>query len=482
MHIGRFATALMAVVMQTATLAATTRDSLTVSPQGVVLDGPEATQQLIVTQLVEGGRIDQTRDVEYRIEDTNIASVTMTGQVIPHREGKTNLIVRLAERSVQIPVVVQGLTDPIPVSFRHEVLPILSKSGCNSGGCHGKAEGQNGFKLSVFGFDADFDHGALVKEGRGRRVFISAPEHSLLLRKATGEAPHGGGARMAPDSTWYRRLTRWIGDGAEMDEEGSPQITGIEVEPAGIIMSPNATQQLRVTAVSSDGRRRCVTSEAEYASNSDEIASADHDGLISVSDIPGEAAILVRYMGQVGLCRVTLPQPDTPFTRPQEHNFVDTAVWDKLEQLGLQPGEIADDATFFRRASLDVIGTLPTALEVRKFLEDESGDKRSRAVRELLTRPEYATYWAMRWSDILRIDKSIVTSQGAVGMTRWLRRQFRENKPYDEFAREIVTARGNTLSESPAAFYQVHKDPKMLGDSISQVFLGVRIGCAELFF
>jgi hypothetical protein len=184
-------------------------------------------------------------------------------------------------------------------------------------------------------------------------------------------------------------------------------------------------------------------------------------------------------MGQVGVCRVTLPQLGVTYPRPPENNFIDKAVWDKLHQLGIRPSDLADDATFLRRVYLDTIGTLPTATEAREFLRDDSSDKRSRLIDRLLKRTEYADYWAMRWADILRVDKSIVTPQGAVAMTRWLRRQFSDNTPYDEFVRSIVTARGNTLSESPAAFYQVHKDPQMLGRSVSQVFLGVRIECAQ---
>ncbi|MEO2033643.1 MAG: DUF1549 domain-containing protein [Planctomycetaceae bacterium] len=452
---------------------------LRVSPVAVSLDSPEATQQLLVTTDVAGRAKDLTHSVRYESSDPAIAVVTDDGRVQPRREGTTEIVIHHEGTIERLPVVVEGLTSPTAVSFRREVLPILSKSGCNSGGCHGKAEGQNGFKLSIFGFDAVADHDALVKEGRGRRVSMSAPDHSLLLLKGSAEVPHGGGARIEKGSLWYRRMARWIAEGARFDEESAPHVESIEVEPARIVMSAGATQQLRVTAIDSTGRRRCVTVEAEYHSNADEISVADSDGLVTVSSVPGEAAILVRFMGQVGVCRVTLPQPDIEFDRPPENNFVDAAVWDKLERLGIRPSELADDATFLRRVYLDTIGTLPTAREGREFIASDSPDKRRELIDHLLERSEYADYRALRWADILRVDKSIISAQGAVAMTRWLRRQFQENTPYDEFAREIVAASGNTLAESPAAFYQVHKDPPMLGRSISQVFLGVRIGCAE---
>lgn len=452
---------------------------LTVRPSRVELRGPEAQQQLLVLARQAGLIVDRTRDVRYSSRDEHVVEVTETGRLLPHSEGQT--IVRVQEGSslVEVPVAVRGLIEPSPVSFRHEVLPILTKAGCNSGGCHGKAEGQNGFKLSIFAFDPEADHNALVKEGRGRRISITSHEASLLLRKATGETPHGGGAKLKKGSLWYRRLARWIAEGARIDDESAPSVTAIEVSPRHVVMTPRRTQQLQVTAIDSRGRRRCVTVEAEYESNADLIADADHSGLVTVSDIPGEAGILVRYMGHVDVCRVTLPQPDTQFVRPASRNFVDEAVWEKLAELGVQPSDDVDDATFLRRVSLDTIGTLPTVAEAREFLADTSPDKRRRLIDRLLERSEYADYWAMRWADILRVDKSIVTPQGTVAMTRWLREQFRRNTPYDEFAWQVITAQGNTLSESPAAFYQVHKDPEMVGRAVSQVFLGVRIECAQ---
>jgi hypothetical protein len=238
------------------------------------------------------------------------------------------------------------------VSFRDEVIPILSKSGCNSGGCHGKAEGQNGFKLSVFGFDPVFDHAALAYEGRGRRVFPADPDKSLLIQKAIATIPHGGGRRVQPDSRWHRLLRRWISEGLPLDEQSVDQVTGIIVEPSDAILSAKTFQQLRVTAVTQSGSKRGVTSESDFQSNNDVIAVVDSDGLIQATDVPGEAAILVRYMGHVAVCRVTLPGPDLKFERPAENNFADGLVWDKLERLRILPAPLASDAVFLRRVFL----------------------------------------------------------------------------------------------------------------------------------
>ncbi|HEV3005594.1 MAG TPA: DUF1549 and DUF1553 domain-containing protein, partial [Pirellulales bacterium] len=235
----------------------------------------------------------------------------------------------------------------------------------------------------------------------------------------------------------------------------------------------------RVTAVDAAGARRCVTMEAGYESNAPTIADVDRRGLVQASDLAGEAAILVRFQGHVAVSRITIPRPGVLFARPAETNFIDKLVWDKLQRLGIVPSEPADDATFLRRLYLDVIGTLPTADEARAFLADTGPDKRARLIDRVLDREEYADYWAMRWSDLLRVDRDRVTPPVAIATSRWLHRQFAENRPYDEFVREIVTVQGNTAAEGPAGFYRVLDTPELLARSMSQLFLGVRIECAQ---
>lgn len=464
---------------------------LRVAPGSVVLDRPEATQQLLVTGIHPTGRfVDLTRTVTFRAIDPQVASIDRRGTIHPHREGRTEIVIEQGAEKLRVPVEVTGLHRPAPVSFEHEIIPILTKARCNSGGCHGKAEGQNGFKLSVFGFDPAADYAALASESRGRRLFLADPSRSPLIRKSIAATPHGGGRKIAVESLAYQRLIRWIAEGAQFAGAAAP-IASLQIEPEERLMLGGEAQQLQVTAVDANGRRYCVTAEAEYESNADTIAQVSPSGLIETGDVPGEASILVRYMGQVAVCRVTHPQKSGPFVRPPEVNFIDELVWNKLERLGIQPSEPADDATFIRRAFLDTIGTLPTPAEVREFLADVKGDRgpgtgdpgreerRARLVDRLLARQEYADYWAMRWADLLRVDQDRVQPQGAVAMTRWLRQQFAENRPYDEFAREIVTARGNTYDEGPAAVFKVLDTPEVVSRSFSQLFLGVRIECAQ---
>ena len=451
-----------------------------VTPANAVLDDPEATLQLLVDGKSADGRgIDLTRAAKYRSEDPTIAVVDELGLVQPLRDGKTSIVVDHAGATHKVPVEVHGVDKPHPISFPRDIVPILTKTACNMGGCHGKAEGQNGFKLSVFGFDTRADHAALVYEGRGRRISLSAPEQSLLLRKAVATEPHGGGQRMEVGSLRYRRLVRWVSEGAGFVVDNAPQIVRIEVEPTEQILLAKENRQLRVWAVDEAGIRHCVTTEAEYESNASIIAGVDGRGFVQAGNVPGEAAVLARYLGHVTVCRVTIPRPDVKFTRPPEVNFIDKLAWDKLQRLGIEPSGMCDDATFARRAYLDVIGTLPTAAEARAFLADKAADKRAKLVDTLLARPEYADYWTMRFSDLLRVDQTKITPAGAVAFTRWLRKQFTANQPYDAMVREILTAKGNVKAEGPAAYFKAVDTPELMARYISQAFLGVRIECAQ---
>ena len=449
-----------------------------VNPVEVTLVGPESSQQLVVTQDTANGLIDLTHNSKYRSKNEDIAVVSDRGIVRPVGEGLTEVRVSSSTGTKIIPIHVQHFTDPKPISFRRDIQPILTKAACNSGGCHGKADGQNGFRLSLFGFDDEFDFAAVVKAARGRRVNVAAPATSLFLRKATGDLPHGGGRKIENGGLWYARVLRWLSEGAVLDEPHELETTRIEIFPSTVNMLHDSGQQLQVFAVGSDGTRRCVTREAEFISNATDVAEVGSDGLVQVSTVPGEAAILARYRGQVSVARVRLPQSGD-IQRPMLTNPIDMLVWDRFALLGIQPSELVDDGNFLRRVYLDSIGTLPTVAEARGFLGDSAPDKREKLIEYLLSRGEYADFWAMKWADILRVDRERIQSNGTIAMTRWLREQFANNRPYDEFVTDVITVSGSTVSESPAAFYVVHNDAEKLARSISQAFLGVRIECAQ---
>lgn len=455
---------------------------LQTSPSEVFLDRPEASQQVLIWRAIDNDRrIDLTRQATFSIEPSDVATVDERGLVRPLKNGAASLSITVGEHFATIPVTVSRLDNPEKISFHHEIIPILTKARCNSGGCHGKAEGQNGFKLSIFGFDAQADYDAIVRETRGRRVALTNPLGSLLIQKGAARIPHGGAQAIEPDSDRERRLIRWIAEGAEfqVNDQSEPEIVGIEVEPLEQVLFAGESVQLRVSTIDSLGRRQCVTNNSEFESNAVALAQVDARGLIQASTIPGEAAIFVNHLGHVATCRVTLPRPQQTFQRPSENNFIDTLTWDKLHRLGIPPSGLCDDATFLRRASLDVIGTLPTPDQVRAFLNDSAPDKRERLIDQLLERDEYADYWTMKWLDILRADQLTISPQGAVAMQRWLRRCFSENRPYDQWAVELLTVQGNTSAEGPGSFYKILNKPDEAARSVSQLLLGVRIECAQ---
>ncbi|MBL8820169.1 MAG: DUF1549 domain-containing protein [Planctomyces sp.] len=466
-------------------------ETLQVFPAEIRLDSPESSVQVIVhSKLLINSQnsfgatgqvqtLDRTRDANYTSADASVIQITREGLVTPVADGQTSLNVEVDGLRRQVPVIVSGISSPTPVSFQHQIMPILSKAGCNSGACHGKAEGQNGFKLSVFGYDSATDYDAIVRDGRGRRVFPADPSRSLLLLKATAVTPHGGGQKFARDSRWFRLMERWVSEGMPNPSDDNDPLVSVRVEPSEFTLAAHEGVQLRVIAVRKSGTESDVTHEADYQSNADTIAGVDRTGRVATNDVPGEAAILVRYMGHVAVSRITRPRISSPFTRPPEHNFVDTHIWNKLEHLQIPPSELSTDEEFIRRAFLDSIGTLPSVDEVREFSADIRPEKRTILIDGLLTRPEYSLYWAQRWADLLQVDKDIVTPQGAVAMTRWIHHQFSQNVPYDEFARDVITAEGITTAETPAGFFQVQSDAEKAGRAVSQLFLGVRIECAQ---
>lgn len=452
---------------------------LKIIPEKIELDSPDEVDQLIVTVLAPNqSSADVTEQAKFEVSPP-IALITGQGQVQALQSGEAAIKISWREQSASIPIRIGRIEEAAPISFHRDVLPMLTKSGCNSGGCHGKAEGQNGFRLSVFGSDAEADLDAIMRESRGRRVSLASPDESLLLQKAAGILPHGGGVKIERDSVWYRKLRRWIADGCPHNPTEVDSVLGIEVEPAELSFPVAATHQLRVTAVYESGFRRGVTVESDFQSNFDAVAGVDSLGKVRVNEVPGEAAILVRYQGQVGICRVTRPKQTSALGSIPVGNKLDAAVANKLNGLGIPASPRVNDAGFVRRVYLDTIGRLPTLEETRSFLEDTSADKRDRLIDQLLQRPEYAEYWAMLWSDLLRVDKDKIGGEAAAGMHSWLRESFSQNKPYDLFAKEILTASGSTLAGSPAPFFQVHDSPESLTKSVSQLFLGVRIECAQ---
>jgi hypothetical protein len=454
----------------------------TVDPASVRLHGPHSRYSLLVHGRTPDGRlVDRTHAARFQSSDPKVARVTPAGVVLPAGDGAATILVQVDGRTLSVAVAVEGTTLPRRFSFPNDVLPILSRFGCNASGCHGKAEGQNGFKLSVFGFDAAADYAALAAESRGRRVFPAAPEQSLLLRKVSGQAPHGGGLRIRADSTDYETLRGWIAAGLPFGSPSEPEVASVRVEPHERVLDLQGRQQLRVIARWTDGREADVTAHAKFGSNTNAIATVGESGLVHAGDVPGEAAIMASFMNAVDTFRVVVPRPQRidPYPALPENNFIDRHVFRKLRQLNILPSEPADDAEYLRRVYLDVIGTLPTAAEARRFLADRDPAKRAKLVDALLERPEFADFWALRWADLLRVDRAGLGQKRAYAYWKWIRDSFASGQPYDQLARALVTAEGPLDEAAPASFYKVVPKPGQAASTLAQAFLGVRIACAE---
>ena len=456
---------------------------LNVLPPRVVLHGPDSRWQLLVSHAEQGLSFDSTRTAEYRSKDSGVASVSPDGVVRGVSDGQTVVEISANGQTRSIPVVVREAAAKRHVHFENDVLPILSRFGCNTSGCHGKAEGQNGFKLSIFGFDPQADLAALTQEGRGRRTNRTIPENSLVLRKASGGMPHGGGIRIRRNSPEFRVLRDWIKDGAAAGDADSATLVSIQVVPSDARMAMETGQQLQVSARFSDGQKTDVTHLAKFQTNSEALATVDDFGLVTTGDSPGEAAIMASYLGEVDAFRaiVPQPQPDSGAEFPQQPvlNFIDSLVDDKLRKLNIHPAGLCSDSDFLRRAFLDIIGTLPTATEAREFLAASSRNKRAELVDSLLHRKEYADFQALKWSDVLRVDRLTLGHKQAYTYYRWIREAFARNRRFDEFARDAITATGS-LTKNPAAnLFKVAKKPGEAASTVSQVFMGVRIECAQ---
>lgn len=448
----------------------------------IALVGQDARQQLAVTGEYASGQLrDLTRDVRYEVKPTGLIEISADGLVVPLADGQVTITARTKTGiAASIQVAVTQFTDNLPLNFDNHVMPILTKYGCNSGGCHGKAGGQNGFGLSLLGFDPLEDYERLVKEERGRRVFTAAPDRSLLLLKPTGGAPHGGGTRLARESHSHRLLRRWIEQGIPFGSSDDPTVDRIEVVPAKRILPQNAEQQIVVVAHYSDGSTDDVTSMAQYEPNNKDLAKVDGRGLVGTFDQTGGVAIMARYHGQVAVFQASIPLGAPVESLPAPKNFIDELVFKNLKTLGLPPSPLCDDATFLRRTTIDIAGRLPTPGEAEQFLADSDSQKRDKWIDTLLAGTDYADYFARKWILLLRTRRnSTVDARGNITFHDWVRNAFYVNRPYNEIVRDILTASGDVEDAPPVNWWREIKETSDQVENTAQVFLGLRIQCAR---
>lgn len=450
--------------------------------QPVVLLGSDARRQCLVSETSSDGlMLDRTRSVTYRCKEPDIVECDATGYIKPLRDGQVTLIAKDAsglEVTLQIEVR-QWANDPA-VSFSNQVVPIFTKLGCNSGGCHGKAAGQNGFKLSLLGFEPREDFIHLVKESRGRRISPAVPDQSLLLAKTINAIPHGGGQRLEKDSHEYRLIRRWISQGMIYGDENAATVASLQIVPDQRRMRPMTSQQISVFATYSNGIVEDVTRTVQFESNDLDMAEVTNSGLVSIKDLAGQVAVMARYQGQVATFRAAVPLVGEMHDWPEATNAVDVAVIEQLRRLNIPMSELCDDPTFLRRATLDLAGRLPTLDEVRSFLADTTNDKRDAVIDRLLASEDYADNFANKWMLILRNRRDKPTQQsGTFAFYRWIRQSLADNRPYNQFVRGIVTASGAIDMHPPVAWYRNVSDTNSRVEDSAQLFLGQRIQCAR---
>lgn len=454
--------------------------SLEVYPPAISFSGPRDEQRLVVLGVwADGTKWDLSRTATFATSGAKTVAVEPSGNLRPVGDGSETVSVSYQGTTASIPVTVKNSTADVPVNFSTEVTPILTRFACNSGGCHGAALGRGGFRLSLFGFDPQFDYEQIVRSNEGRRVVMSDPERSILLAKPALVMEHGGGEKLKLHGRDYVRIRTWLEDGAPAPDKADPEVTKIEVFPKARVMVPGEQQQIAVTATWSDGRTEDVTLLTQFDSLNDSVAATSPTGLVTAKS-SGETHVMARFGGQAVVSSFTLPYAAiASYPKLTANNFIDEKLIAKWKDLGITPSPLASDEEFLRRLHLDAIGTLPTAEEVTVFLADQDPKKRAKAIDTVLARPEFVDWWTLKWGDLLRIDRQPLQDKGMWSFHNWVRGQIRDGVPINEFVAKIVTAEGSTFTNGPANYYKIGRSADEWAETASQVFLGVRVQCAK---
>ena len=457
--------------------------SLKLLPAETTLAGPQASQRLILlAQMDERFVSDVTSQGEFTSSNPAVATVDAGAVVRPAADGEATITASQNGKQATARVKVSRIKEDSPWSFRNHVIPMMTKIGCNSGACHGALAGKGGMKLSLRGYDPDADYFVLTRQALGRRVDTIEPAHSLVLRKPTLAVPHGGGQKLEPGGRDYQVLSEWIAAGAMGPLANDTRIQRLEVFPDKAVLKPKDTLQVLVRAWYSDGHSEDVTRWAKFSSTEDLVAGVDADGKVRVAGY-GETAITVWFSNLVGTCRIASPLANPVaakvFADAARRNYVDDLVLKKLAALHIPPAPLCTDEEFIRRAYLDAAGILPKPEELRVFLADKRADKRARLIESLLDRPEFVDYWTYKWSDLLLLSTRKLSQPEMWAFYQFIRQSVAEDKPWDQFAREVLTASGSTLDNGAANYFVLHKDVTELTEATSVTFLGMSLTCAR---
>lgn len=459
--------------------------SMAVYPDKITLETARDFQSFVAIATFDD---DVTQDVtpkaKIALADPSLARMD-GARLFPLKDGSTTLTVQWHDQTVTIPVEVKAATTDRPVSFNLDVMPVFMRDNCNTGSCHGAARGQDGFRLSLFGFDPKGDHFRLTQELSGRRINLSVPEESLLITKSINSVPHTGGKRMEADSPNYRTLVEWITNGTPYDDEKTlPTVTSVDIFPKTVVLEGEGSQlQFTVRATYSDGHNRDITPLAVFISNNDPTAKVSKDGLVTAAK-RGEAFVMARYdTFTVGSQVIVIPDA-LQYEKPKlaEHNYIDALVHDKLHRLRILPSDVCDDATFLRRVFLDVVGLLPTEEESAKFFADASPDKRTKLIDDLLSRKEFTEMWVMKWAELLQI-RTNPTNQVSYKATllyyNWLKERISSNVPFNKIVQELLASNGGTFTNPATNYFQIERDTLKVSENVAQVFMGMRLQCAQ---
>jgi Protein of unknown function (DUF1549)/Protein of unknown function (DUF1553) len=456
--------------------------ALDVFPPDINLETARDRQSFVVQAWFADGL---SRDVtaEAKVAFANPALVRREANVVyPVADGTTEMTVEWGGKQVKLPVKVLAAAAERPISFKLDVMPIFMRSGCNVGSCHGAARGKDGFRLSLFGFDPDGDHYRLTREINGRRINLAVPAESLLMEKAGGKVPHTGGQRIKEGDEYWQTLIRWLEAGVPLDPPTVARPVSMEVYPKRAVLDgKGSTQRLVVRARYSDGTDRDVTNLALFLSNNDNSAKVTPDGLVT-ADNRGEAFVMARFATfTIGSPFVVLPK-GLQFTPPKvpENNYIDTLVHKKLNDLRITPSDLCTDEAFVRRAYVDIVGLLPTPEEYDRFMKSPASNKREALVDELLGRKEFAELWVMKWAELLQIKSSNQVSYKATLLYyNWLQDKISKNVPVNEWVQELLGASGGTFKNPATNYYQNETDILKVSENVAQVFMGMRIQCAQ---
>lgn len=464
-----------------------------VEPPQLALAGNFDRAQLVVSQSIEGLAADRALDLTSQSEFTSsnpaVVEVSPKGRVLITGNGTAEIRVKVGNEVAIVPVTAEGFVSSPEIRFAEEITPILSKAGCNAGACHASQYGKGGFKLSVFGFAPDEDYEAIVRDRHSRRVNLLEPEKSLVLLKPSMAVPHGGSRRLEVDSVDHQILVRWLGSGAMPPAKKPSKVKSLSIYPPDRVGEAGFQQQYRVTATYDDGRTRDVTHWAKYDSLDPGLVEVDSNGLAKAIG-RGQAGVMVRFEGQAEVATMVVAYGShVELTDWVDQNYIDTIAAAKFRELGIEPSPRCDDATFIRRVFLDVLGTLPSQAKAAAFIDSTDPDKRTKLIDQVLGltgdpkqdiyNNEYAAFWSLKWGDLLRSSSQVLGEQGMWALHNWIQGSFRENKPFDRFVRELITAKGSIYMSGPANYYRVANNPLDQAESTAQLFLGVRLQCAK---